>query len=181
MSEKRPWRSPPHQDLKKPLNPAGYWTVPCPICPPCPLPSGGVYGGRHVATVLKVVVFTGSVLLAGWGRKRAVSSSVPYTGLKKIKPLPMFTGALCGTAWPFSAHHVSTWPQALPWDMSQFCLPSLALQGAFSRELGDQRIGKNGKILLHLFCQQDLVQDEYTTKTKQNKTKTTQPNQKPNH
>ena len=32
-------------------------------------------------------------------------------------------------------------------------------------------MGKNGKILLHLFCQQDLVQDEYTTKTKKKKKK----------
>ena len=173
MSEKRPWRSPP-QDLKKPLNPAGYWVVPCPISPPCPLQPGGVDRGRHVATVLRVVVSAGSVLLVGWG-ERAVSS-VPYTGWKRIEPLPMFTGALCGRAWPFSAHHVSAWPQALPrgWDMSQLCLPSLALQGAFSRELGDQRMGKNGKILLHLsvnkiLCKMNMQQQQQ------------QPNPKPNH
>ena len=66
--------------------------------------------------------------------------------------------------------------------MNQLCLPTLALQGAFSRELGDQRMGKNGKILLHLFCQQDLVQDEYTTKTrkkKANKQTPTKPKTKP--
>ena len=37
-------------------------------------------------------------------------------------------------------------------------------------------MGKNGKILLHLFCQQDLVQDEYTTKTKKKKNKKTKKN-----
>lgn len=91
---------PPHQDLKKPLNPAGYWVVPCPISPPCPL-QPGVDRGNSVLQQSWDCGFTGSVLLVGWGGELFHLCLIP--GGRELELSPMFTGALWESL-TFSAH-----------------------------------------------------------------------------